>query len=150
LYHVRHSSPKERWVEESILIFEQLEQKLRSIERDEKHNSNTILLRGVAYCINELESIRNIITSTEYDLDNNQIERPMRYISTSRKNSMFCGSNKGAQRMATIYSLAISCRLNGVNSFEYFKDILNELALTPHSATQDRLRKLLPDIWNKI
>ncbi|MEG2282992.1 MAG: transposase, partial [Rikenellaceae bacterium] len=56
LYHVRHSSPKERWVEESILIFEQLEQKLRSIERDEKHNSNTILLRGVAYCINELES----------------------------------------------------------------------------------------------
>lgn len=148
-YHIRHYSPKDRWVVESVLIFEQLENRLKSIERDGKHNSNSILLRGVAYCLNELESIRNIITSTEYDLDNNQIERPMRYISTSRKNSMFCGSNEGARRMATIYSLAISCRLNGVNSFEYFKDILNQLAIMPHTVSEDRLRELLPDKWNK-
>ncbi len=75
------------------------------------------------------------------------IERPMRYISTSRKNSMFAGSMRGAKRMALIYSLAISCRLNGVNSFVYFCDVINRLAECSLSTPSDELRKLLPDKW---
>ncbi len=47
-------------------------------------------------------------------------ERLMRYISLSRRNSLFCGSHAGAERTALIYSLACSCRLQGINTFEYF------------------------------
>ncbi|MFR9589784.1 MAG: transposase domain-containing protein, partial [Rikenellaceae bacterium] len=63
------------------------------------------------------------------------------------KNSMFAGSMRGAKRMALIYSLAISCRLNGVNSFAYFCDVINRLAELSPSTPQEKLRELLPDKW---
>ena len=108
-----------------------------------------MLCKAAAYCLNELESIYNIIICADYDLDNNQIERPMRYISISRRNSLFCGSNAGAQRTATLYSLAISCRLNNVNTFAYFKDIIQRLA-EKQVMTEEQMRNLLPDKWADI
>ncbi len=71
----------------------------------------------------------------------------MRYISWSRKNSMFCGSGKGAERLALIYSLAISCRLNSINTFTYFCDVINRIAQLPPRTPKSVLRELLPDMW---
>ncbi|MFR9559304.1 MAG: transposase, partial [Rikenellaceae bacterium] len=146
-YRIRHDNPKEEWVERSAEVIERLERRLRELERDKDSLGNGALSGAVAYSLNELESVRNIISSTEYELDNNAIERPMRYISTSRKNSMFAGSMRGAKRMALIYSLAISCRLNGVNSFVYFCDVINRLAELSPTASPEKLRGLLPDKW---
>lgn len=144
-YSIR-KKPKEKWKEESMKVYKALEEELRNIERDPETLGNHILSNAVAYCLNELESIYNIIISTDYDLDNNIIERPMRYISISRRNSLFCGSDAGAQRTATLYSLAISCRLNNVNTFSYFKDVIQSLAETP-KFTNEQIRNLLPDKW---
>lgn len=146
LYLIRKKKPKEQWTELSQKVYKILEEKLRDIERNSDTLPNHILCKAAAYCLNELESIYNIITSTDYDLDNNQIERPMRYISISRRNSLFCGSNAGAQRTATLYSLAISCRLNNVNTFSYFKDVIQRLA-EKQVMTQEQMRNLLPDRW---
>ncbi len=146
-YRIRHNNPEDEWVEKSAEVFERLERRLRELERDENNLGNVALSGAVAYSLNELESVRNIITSTKYELDNNAIERPMRYISTSRKSSMFAGSMRGAKRMALIYSLAISCRLNGVNSFVYFCDVINRLAELTPSTPPEQLRELLPDRW---
>jgi hypothetical protein len=79
----------------------------------------------------------------------NAIERQMRYISLSRKNSLFCGSHDGAERTALIYSLACSCRLNGINTFEYFTDVLNRLAYVNPNAPDEVFRELLPNRWMK-
>jgi hypothetical protein len=66
-------------------------------------------------------------------------------ISLSRHNSLFCGSRQGAERPALIYSLSCSCRLHNINSFEYFKSLLNKLIIvTPHTS-DEYLRSLLPD-----
>ena len=146
-YHIRHNHPKEKWVEKSAEVIAMLERRLRELERDKDSLGNAALSGAVAYSLNELESVRNIVSSTEYELDNNAIERPMRYISTSRKNSMFAGSMRGAKRMALIYSLAISCRLNGVNSFVYFCDVINRLAELSLTSSTENLRELLPDRW---
>ncbi len=145
-YIIRKKKPKEKWKEASLKVYKKLENKLRDIERDSGVLPNHILTKAAAYCLNELESIYNIIISTEYDLDNNIIERPMRYISLSRRNSLFCGSNAGATRTATLYSLAISCRLNNINTFSYFKDVMQRLAESP-TMTNEQLRNLLPDRW---
>lgn len=146
-YRIRKDEPEQNWIKKSEVVYKELESELRAIERDDKTIPNSILRSAVAYCLNELESIYNIICSTQYDLDNNQIERPMRYISISRRNSMFCGSDAGAARTAVIYSLAISCRLNEINTFEYFKDIIMRLANTSPTESKERLRNILPDRW---
>ena len=145
-YIIRKKKPKEQWMELSLKVYTILEEKLRTIERDPNTLPNHILCKATAYCLNELESIYNIITSTDYDLDNNQIERPMRYISISRRNSLFCGSNAGALRTATLYALAISCRLNNVNTFSYFKDVIQRLAEN-QVMNEEQMRDLLPDRW---
>jgi len=145
-YSIRKKKPKEKWKDASLKVYEKLKKKLRDIERDPLVLPNHILSKATAYCLNELESIYNIIVSTRYDLDNNIIERPMRYISISRRNSLFCGSHAGAMRTATLYSLAISCRLNNVNTFSYFKDVIQQLAESPRM-TNEQLRNLLPDKW---
>ncbi len=146
-YIIRRDRPKGKWIKESQKVFKKLKDRLRKLEKNISELSNSLLAKAVAYAINELPSIENIINSTEYKLDNNDIERPMRYISISRRNSMFCGSVAGAKRMALIYSLAVSCRLNDINSFEYFKDVLNRLAVMPIKPSKEQLRELLPDRW---
>ena len=82
-------------------------------------------------------------------MDNNAIERINRYISLSRRNSLFCGSHQGAKRVALIYSLACSCRLNRINTFEYFKDLLNKFIMVNPNTNKKYLRGLLPDKWKK-
>jgi len=143
-YNIRKNKPKEKWKEESLKVFRTLEEEPGKMEKEPDTLANQILRKAAAYCLNELEAIYNIITSTQYDLDNNIIERPMRYISISRRNSLFCGSNAGAQRTATLYSLAISCRLNNVNTFTYFNEVIQHLAEKP-KMTDLQLRNLLPD-----
>ena len=147
-YIIRKNQPKEQWIGLSKKTYKILENKLRAIEKETATLANSILAKATAYCLNELESIYNIISSTEYDLDNNKIERPMRYISISRRNSLFCGSNAGALRSATLYSLAISCTLNNVNTFSYFKDVIQILAEN-QVLDEDQMRNLLPDKWCK-
>ncbi len=146
-YIIRKRHPKEEWISRSEVVFERLERKLREVERSRECIANSVLARGVAYCINELDGIYNIISSTKYNLDNNDIERPMRYISWSRKNSMFCGNGKGAERLSLIYSLAISCRLNDINTFTYFCDVIDKIAQLPPRTPKSALRNLLPDKW---
>lgn len=145
-YIIRNKKPKEKWKDFSLVVYKKLETELRKIERDSLTLGNDILSKATAYCLNELESIYNIIVSTDYDLDNNVIERPMRYISISRRNSLFCGSDKGAERTALLYSLAISCRLNNINTFSYFKDVIQRLA-EDQIMSDEQIRNLLPDKW---
>jgi hypothetical protein len=145
-YIIRKKKPPNKWKGESLKVYDTLGKELRKIERDPETRGNQILGKATAYCLNELESIYNIVISADYDLDNNIIERPMRYISISRRNSLFCGSNAGAERTATLYSLAISCRLNNVNTFSYFKDIIQRLAEN-QNMNNEQIRNLLPDKW---
>lgn len=145
-YIIRKKKPKEKWKDESLKVYKKLEKKLREIEQSHETLGNNTLGTAVAYCLNELESVYNIIVSTDYDLDNNKIERPMRYISISRRNSLFCGSDAGAARTAILYSLAISCRLNNVNTFSYFKDVIQRLAQCQRMSNE-QIRNLLPDKW---
>ena len=66
-----------------------------------------------------------------------------------RRNSLFFGSHKGAERGAMFYSLVCSCRLNGVNFFEYISDVINKAAALPPNTPLEKYRMLLPDKWKE-
>ncbi|MBR3453798.1 MAG: IS66 family transposase [Bacteroidaceae bacterium] len=102
---------------------------------------------AVHYMLNEWDAIENIFTRGDYHLDNNLVERLNRYISLSRRNSLFFGSHKGANRAAMFYSLACSCRLNNINFFEYISDVINRTALMQPNTRISEYRELLPDKW---
>ena len=54
-----------------------------------------------------------------------------------------------AKRAALIYSLACSCRLNNINSFEYFKDLLTKLIDINPNTDHETIRNLLPHKWQR-
>lgn len=101
------------------------------------------------YMLGEWTGLGNIFTAQIYKLDTNTIERLNCYISLSRRNSLFWGSHKGVEREAVFYSLACSCRLCGINFFEYFSDVINKTALFQSVTSIKKCRDLLPDKWRK-
>lgn len=145
LYRKEHKIGK-HWKPDRILeyikkyapsILKELKRKLLKIQSNPSMLPKSPLSKAINYTLNEYDALCNYIDGPEYTLDNNAIERYMRYISLSRKNSLFCGSHDGAKRTALLYSLACSCRLNGINTFEYFTDILNRMAYINPNASDE-------------
>ena len=122
---------------------------LRVQAQTDKYPPKSQMHGAVNYLLNEWGGIEAIATGGDYSWDNNLIERINRYISLSRKNSLFFGSHAGAERGCVFYSLACSCRLHCINFFEYLSDVLNRVAGMRNGAPPEAFRELLPDRWNK-
>jgi hypothetical protein len=157
LYQNEHRIPPD-WTASQILdyrnkyappILKELKEELINIKNKKSTLPKSELSKAINYTLNEYDALCNYIRSADYAPDNNAIERLMRYISLSRRNSLFCGSHQGAKRAALIYSLACSCRLNNINSFEYFKDLLTKLIDINPNTDHETIRNLLPHKWQR-
>ena len=80
-----------------------------------------------------------------YEIDNNLIENSIRPVAIGRKNYLFAGSHEAAEHAAMIYSFMGSCKMNGIEPYEWLKEILEKLPDTKMSG----LNNLLPDNWKK-
>jgi transposase len=72
----------------------------------------------------------------------NAAERGLRGIALGRKSWLFCGSDRGGQRAAAMYSLIITAKMNGIDPQAWLADALSRIAAHP----AHRLDELLP--WN--
>jgi len=76
----------------------------------------------------------------------NRILKIIRYINNislhnlGRKNYMFAGSGRGAQRAAMFYSFFGTCKKNNVNPFEWLRKVLE--VIPEHKV--NKLHELLP------
>ena len=130
-------------------ILAALKSKLEEIKNNEvKYPPKSQMHKAANYFLKEWDDIKAISEYGDVDWDNNRLERVNRYVSLSRHNSLFFGSHAGAKRGCIFYSLACSCREQGINFFEYLADVLNKAADLPH-LTPESCRNLLPDKWQK-
>jgi hypothetical protein len=97
------------------------------------------------YTLNQWEALNEFPKCGLLDIDNNAAERAHRSIAIGRRNWMFVGSERGGRAAATHFSFIASCKMNGLEPFEYLVDVLNRLPTTPAS----ELRQLLPNRWAK-
>ena len=102
---------------------------------------------AVGYLEDEWEAVCGIFSRGDTDLDNNLVERMQRYFAMSRHSSLFFGSHRGAERAAVIYTVALSAKMNGLDLYEYFLDIINTTAKWPPNTPLEKYRDLLPDRW---
>ena len=157
----KHKIGEDGWTAEKNLrwrreyaprILKKIRKKLDQLAADPQMLPKSDRYIAVHYMLNEWGAIKNIFTRGDYNLDNNLVERLNRYISLSRRNSLFFGSHEGAERAAMFYSLACSCRLLGINFFEYISDVINRAAAIPQKKPADlqKYRELLPDRWKAL
>jgi transposase len=83
------------------------------------------------YVRNQWGALTRFLDDARLKLDNNAAERQLRRVAVGRKNWLFAGSDDGAERACVLYSLVASCKLHGVNPWEYLRDVLVRVADHP-------------------
>lgn len=76
---------------------------------------------------------------------NNAAERALRRVALGRRAWLFCGSDRGGERTAAMYSLTITAELNGAGPRAWLADVLRRIDDYPTS----RLHELLTWNWRK-
>ena len=64
-------------------------------------------------------------------MSNNAAERSLRGVALGRKSWLFCGSDRGGQRAAAMYSLIVTAKMNGVDPQAWLADVLDRIAAHP-------------------
>ena len=96
--------------------------------------------QAIAYCIPRWDKLMNYLNDGSLEIDNNWVENAIRPLALGRKNYLFAGSARGAQRAAMFYSFFGTCKKNDVNPFDWLKKVLE--IIPEHKV--NRLDELLP------
>jgi len=99
---------------------------------------------AIRYALNHWDGLQRFLDDGRIELDSNSIERAMRPVCLSRKNSLFAGSDEGAENWACLASLVETCKLNNVNPQVYLMDLLTRLV---NGWPQSRIDELMPWHW---
>ncbi len=71
------------------------------------------------------------------------VENTIRPLALGRKNYLFSGSHRAAQKAAMLYSLFASCKINNIDPYTWLKDVLENI----QEYKANRLCELLPNRW---
>jgi transposase len=96
--------------------------------------------KALAYCIPRWDNLIAYLHDGSLEIDNNLAENAIRPIAIGRKNYLFAGSERGAQRAAMFYSFFGTCRKNNINPFDWLRRVLEVIP----EYKVNRLTDLLP------
>jgi transposase len=104
------------------------------------------LAKAMNYLLKRWASFTRFLDDGRICLSNNAAERGLRGIALGRKSWLFCGSDRGGQRAAAMYSLIVTCKMNDVDPQVWLADVLARIATHP----AHRLDELLPWNWKAM
>ena len=100
------------------------------------------LVKAINYMLKRWAAFTLFLDDGRVCMSNNAAERGLRGIALGRKSWLFCGSDRGGQRAAIMYSLIITAKMNDIDPQAWLADVLARIAEHP---TQ-QIDELLP--WN--
>ena len=100
------------------------------------------LAKAFSYMLRRWPSFTRFLDDGRICLSNNAAERALRGVALGRKAWLFCGSDRGGQRAAVLYSLIVTAKMNDVDPQAWLADVLARIAGHP----AQELDELLP--WN--
>jgi transposase len=98
--------------------------------------------KAMDYMLKRWPAFTRFLDDGRICLTNNAAERALRGIALGRRAWLFAGSDRGGERVAAMYTLIGTAKLNDVDPQAWLADILGRIADHPAS----RLAELLP--WN--
>lgn len=125
---------------QSAPLVAELEAWLR--EQRDKLSRNHELAKAIHYMLVRWPSFTRFLDDGRACLSNNAAERALRGVALGRKAWLFCGSDRGGQRAAILYSFIVTARMNDVDPQAWLANVLARIAQHPVR----QLDQLLP--WN--
>ncbi|RWL06429.1 IS66 family transposase [Mesorhizobium sp.] len=114
------------------------------IETRDKLSRGHDLTKAFNYMLRRWSSFTRFLDDGRICLSNNAAERALRGIALGRKSWLFCGSDRGGQRAAVLYSLIVSAKMNDIDPQVWLADVLARLPAYP----AHRIDDLLPWNWS--
>ena len=136
-------SAEERWrvrQQQSAPLVASLDVWMR--EQRAKLSRSNHVAKALDYMLGQWDAFVLFLDDGRVCLTNNAAERGLRGVAIGRKSWLFCGSDRGGERAARMYSLFVTCKLNGVDGLAWLTDVLTRIADHP----AHRLDEFLP--WN--
>lgn len=120
---------------------------LESWMRTERANlsRHTDVAKAMDYMLKRWPAFTRFLADGKICLTNNAAERALRCIAIGRRNWTFCGSDRGGDRAAAMYTLIATAKLNDIDPEAWLADVLRRINDLPVS----RLHELLPWNWRK-
>jgi transposase len=103
------------------------ELKMRLTEVLKDISSKSPLAEAINYTLGHWDGLNMFLTDGRVEVDTNTVERSMRPIALGRKNSLFSGSEGGAESWAILASLLNTAKLNGLDPQTYLCDVLERI-----------------------
>ena len=104
------------------------------------------LTKALAYAHERHEGLEAYLNDPDVPIDTNHLERALRAIPMGRKNWLFCWTEAGAEHVGVVQSLITTCRLNDVDPYEYFVDVLQRVKNHPPL----QMDELTPRRWKEL
>jgi len=101
--------------------------------------------KAMDYMLKRWPAFARFLEDGRICVSNNAAERALRGIALGRKSWLFCGSDRGGERAAVMYSLIGTAKLNGIDPQAWLADVLARIADHPAK----RLGELLPWNWTR-
>ena len=100
---------------------------LKAILTKHQDDATGKLKTAINYTLNAFDGLQWFVFDGRLEIDNNAVERCIRGIALTKKNSLFAGNHEAAEVWATYYSLIESARLNKVNPRSYLNWVVQEI-----------------------
>ncbi len=100
--------------------------------------------RSINYMLRRRDAFTRFLDDGRICLTNNAAKRALRCVPLARKAWLYCGSDRGGQRAAVLYTLIQTARLNDVDPQAWLADGLSGIADCPVR----KLGDLLPWNWH--
>ena len=123
--------------ERSLPVILALEPWLRaSLERI---SQKTKLAEAIRYALSRWAGLTLFLEDGRIELDNNIVERSIRPLALSRKNSLFAGSDGGAEHWAILASLVETAKLNDIDPQAYITSVITRIVAGHPQSQVDQL-----------
>ena len=96
---------------------------------------------AIRYALKHWQGLCRFIDDGRIEIDSNTVERAIRPLALTRKNTLFAGSDGGGAHWAIAASLIETCKLNSVNPHTWLTDTLTKLV---NGWPQSRIDELMP------
>jgi transposase len=116
------------------------------IEKRFEFSKTHDLYKAINYLLKRWPAFTLFLEDGRVCMSNNAAERALRGIALGRKSWLFCGSDRGGQRAAAMYSLIVTCKMNDVDPHAWLADVLDRIATHP----AHRIDELLPWRWKAL
>src|SRR5262249_16720695 len=85
------------------------------------------LAKAIRYVLRHWDGLILYLDDGRLEMDTNVVERAIRPVCITRKNSLFAGSDAGARRWAIANTLIQTCKLSGVDPLAWLTDVLQRI-----------------------